>query len=76
MQRSREYLDMNPMGQVPTLAIHGLHLRQSLAIIEYLDDRFENQPLIPKNSAAAAEARAIALHVSSESFRDSLSTTL
>lgn len=53
-QRSDEYRALNPSGLVPCLEIDGLRLTQSLAMINYLDLRFANQPLIP----ASAEARA------------------
>jgi len=51
-QKSDDYRALNPMGLVPMLEIDNLKLTQSLAIINYLDLRFANQPLIP---AAAAE---------------------
>jgi maleylacetoacetate isomerase len=53
-QTSDEYRKVNPLGLVPTLEIDGHLLVQSLAIINYLDLRFPNVPLIP----ASAEARA------------------
>ena len=53
-QTSDEYRKLNPLGLVPMLDIDGHRLVQSLAIINYLDLRFSNVPLIP----ASAEARA------------------
>jgi maleylacetoacetate isomerase len=53
-QRSDEYRKLNPLGLVPMLEIDGHRLVQSLAIVNYLDLRFPNVPLIP----ASAEARA------------------
>ena len=53
-QTSEEYRKLNPLGLVPALEIDGHLLVQSLAIINYLDLRFPNVPLIP----ASAEARA------------------
>ena len=53
-QKSDEYRKLNPLGLVPMLDIDGHRLVQSLAIINYLDLRFSNVPLIP----ASAEARA------------------
>ena len=51
-QKGEDYRAVNAQGLVPTLEIDGLKLTQSLAIINYLDLRFPNQPLIP---AAAAQ---------------------
>jgi maleylacetoacetate isomerase len=53
-QRSDDYRSLNPQGLIPMLEIDGHRLTQSLAIINYLDLRFPNVPLIP----ASAEARA------------------
>ncbi len=36
-QRAPDYLDLNRAGLVPRLEVGGLHLGQSLAIIDYLD---------------------------------------
>ena len=38
-QQSPEYLAINPQGLVPALCIENNVLTQSLAIIEYLDER-------------------------------------
>jgi len=62
-QKSEEYLDLNPSGLVPMLEIDGLRLTQSLAIINYLDLRFQNQPLIPAAAAERAHVVAMALTV-------------
>jgi maleylacetoacetate isomerase len=62
-QKSEEYLVLNPSGLVPMLEIDGLRLTQSLAIINYLDLRFQNQPLIPAAAAERAHVVAMALTV-------------
>ena len=58
-QRSDEYRALNPQGLVPMLEIDGHRLTQSLAIINYLDLRFPNRPLIP--AAAAERAHVVAM---------------
>lgn len=58
-QRSDEYKALNPQGLVPMLDIDGHRLTQSLAIINYLDLRYPNQPLIP--AAAADRAHVVAM---------------
>ncbi|MFD2838186.1 glutathione S-transferase N-terminal domain-containing protein [Azotobacter vinelandii] len=41
---------LNPQCLVPTLELNGLVLNESLAIIEYLDERFPDPPLLPKKT--------------------------
>jgi maleylacetoacetate isomerase len=63
-QRSAEYLECNPQGLVPALALDdGQVLTQSLAIIEYLDETHPQPPLMPATPAGRARVRAIALAV-------------
>jgi maleylacetoacetate isomerase len=62
-QKSEEYRALNPQGLVPMLEIDGHRLTQSLAIINYLDLRFANQPLIPAAAAERAHVVAMALAV-------------
>ena len=58
-QQGEEYRSINPQGLVPVLEIDGHRLTQSLAIINYLDLRFPNFPLIP--AAAAQRAHVVAM---------------
>ena len=62
-QRSDEYRAINPQGLVPMLEIDGHRLTQSLAILNYLDLRFPNQPLIPALAAERAHVVAMAMMV-------------
>ncbi|CAG5126850.1 unnamed protein product [Candidula unifasciata] len=48
------------MMQVPTLYIDGHYLIQSLPIIEYLEERFPEPALLPKDSYGRAQVRALA----------------
>lgn len=54
-QSGEAYLAVNPQGLVPALEIDGLVIAQSLAIIDYLDARFEQPRLIPADPAERAQ---------------------
>ncbi len=55
------YQKLNPEGVVPTLIDgEGAPLVQSLAILEYLDEKYPEPPLLPKELRARAHARAVA----------------
>jgi glutathione S-transferase len=47
-------------GKVPALADGGVHVWESLAILEYLDEKYPQAQLWPAEPAARAHARAIA----------------
>ena len=58
--RTEEHRKRNPQGFVPALEIDGMMMTQSLAIIEYLDSRVPQPPLLPAEPAEAARLRAMA----------------
>jgi maleylpyruvate isomerase len=62
-QRSPEYLAVNPQGLVPMLVVGETKLTQSLAIIEYLDEKIPEPALLPKTAEDRAYVRAIALAI-------------
>ena len=62
-QRSDAYLALNPQGLVPMMEIDGHRLTQSLAILNYLDMRYPNQPLIPASAAERALVVAMSLTI-------------
>ena len=62
-QKTDQYRALNPQGFVPMLEIDGHRLTQSLAIINYLDIRYPNQPLIPASAAQRAQVVAMAMAV-------------
>jgi maleylpyruvate isomerase len=69
-QRSDPYTGLNPMQQVPTLEIiedDGTHrlLTQSIAICEYLDDRWPEHPILPRDPYLRARCRGLAEIVNS-----------
>ncbi|KOO83784.1 maleylacetoacetate isomerase [Stenotrophomonas maltophilia] len=59
-QHRDTYRALNPQQQVPTLLHEGYVLTQSLAILEYLDERFPQVPLLPADAAGRARVRALA----------------
>ncbi|WP_298190637.1 maleylacetoacetate isomerase [Novosphingobium sp.] len=62
-QQAPEYLARNPQGLVPALEIDGAVLTQSLAIIEYLEERFPQPPVLPADPLERARVRAFALAI-------------
>ena len=59
--RQPQYLDINPQGRVPALRTdEGDLLVQSPAIIEYLEERYPQVPLLSKELAARARERGVA----------------
>jgi len=66
-QRSEEFLKRNPQGLVPALQTdEGSILTQSTAIIEYLEERYPENPLLPADASLRAKARAIAAVIACE----------
>ncbi len=59
-QNAPAYLAVNPQGLLPALEIGGETLTQSLAICEYLDERFPQPPLLPADGVLRAKTRAFA----------------
>jgi len=55
-----DYLAVNPQGLIPALEHDGSVLTQSLAIIEYLEEKFPEPPLLPHDPAARAQVRGMA----------------
>jgi maleylacetoacetate isomerase len=59
-QKAPDYKAINPQGFVPFLVDGNFTLSQSLAIIEYLDEKFPEPPLLPATPEARAQVRQIA----------------
>jgi maleylpyruvate isomerase len=61
--QSAEYLALNPQGLVPALAHEGRLLIQSPAILEWLEERHPQPPLLPADPDARTHVRALAASV-------------
>lgn len=64
-QLADAYRARNPIAQVPTLEVTEddgarVALTQSLAILEYLDERWPDPPILPRDPYLRARARALA----------------
>jgi maleylacetoacetate isomerase len=65
--RSGAYPQVNPQALLPTLELDdGTRLNQSLAIIEYLDEKYPQPSLVPKEVLARARVRSLSLLVAAE----------
>lgn len=65
-QLTSAYKAINPQGLVPTLEDGGRYFTQSLAIIEYLEERFPKPPLLPSDPPGRATVRGMALAIACE----------
>ncbi len=63
MQFAEPFSSMNPQMLVPLLDCDGFQLTQSLAIIEYLDEKFPEVPLLPESAEGRARVRQLALAI-------------
>jgi glutathione S-transferase len=57
--KTPEFLKINPRGRVPAIVDDGFSLYESNAIAEYIEDKFPEKPLLPKEPKARAIARRI-----------------
>ncbi len=62
-QHRADYKEINPLQLVPTLIADGQGISQSLAILEYLEERVPEPPLLPRDPLARARVRQIALSI-------------
>jgi maleylpyruvate isomerase len=60
------YKAINPQALVPALEDNGRVYSQSLAIIEYLEERYPKPPLLPSDAADRAVVRSMALLIACE----------
>jgi len=59
-QHATDYAALNPQHLVPALRHGDVLLRQSLAILEYLDDTWHEPALLPQSARERARVRALA----------------
>ena len=65
--RAAQYARVNPQGLLPTLELDdGTRLNQSLAIIEFLEEKHPAPALLPGDARGRARVRALASLVASE----------
>jgi glutathione S-transferase len=57
--RKPEYLAINPRGKVPAIVDDGMSLWESAAIVEYLEERYPERPVLPRDPAERARVRRI-----------------
>jgi len=66
-QSAPDYVEKSTSGLVPLLVTDdGLHLHQSMAIIEYMDETVPEPPLLPRDAAGRARVRALAQDIACE----------
>ena len=65
-QFAAEFAALNPQRLVPALAIDGLLLTQSLAIIDYLDANHKDPPMVSSDPATRARTLAQALVIAAD----------
>ncbi len=56
-ERDPDFLRRNPAGKVPVVKLDGMTMAESTAICEYLEDRYPEPALLPKEPAARYEVR-------------------
>ena len=65
-QGSPEYAALNPQRLVPALESDGAVLTQSGAIIEWLEERYPDPPLLPADATGRAIVRAMVLLIAAD----------
>jgi glutathione S-transferase len=55
--QSPEFLKINPRGKVPAIVDDGFALYESSAICEYLEEKYPQKPLLPKDVKGRATVR-------------------
>jgi maleylpyruvate isomerase len=61
-----DYKEFNPQANIPVLIDDGVQINQSLAIIEYLEEKKPEPRLLPRSPADRARVRSLALYIACE----------
>ena len=72
-QKKPEYLAINPYGKVPALQDNGTTVYESTIIMEYLNDKYPNPPLLPADPGQRARARVL-MHYGDNPYESAVST--
>jgi maleylacetoacetate isomerase len=64
--RKPEYAAVDPQALLPTLVDGGQTLSQSLAIMEYLEEKYPQPALLPKDAPGRARVRSLSLLIACE----------
>jgi len=65
-QRGDAFRARNPFAGVPALEVDGVFHAQSMAILEWLDERFPERPLLPAGIEERFAARELAMAIATE----------
>ncbi len=65
-QNKPEYKSLNPQALVPTLIDDGTAIGQSMAILEYLEEKYPSTPLLPSDIKQRALARQLCHLIASD----------
>uniref|UniRef100_A0A1E1XB25 maleylacetoacetate isomerase n=1 Tax=Amblyomma aureolatum TaxID=187763 RepID=A0A1E1XB25_9ACAR len=58
-QQTDKFKALNPMGQVPVLLVDGKSISQSVAIMEYLEEKYPEHRLLPADPYLRAKCREV-----------------
>jgi len=70
-QKKPEYLAINPYGKVPALQDNGMTVYESSIVMEYLNDKYPNPPLMPADAGQRARARVL-MHLGDNAYDGAL----
>lgn len=65
-QKGDAYRKVNTQGRVPTLIDGSAAITQSIAIMEYIEEKYPSPALLPQNPEARAQVRALSLAIAAD----------